>query len=154
MLREGLNLSILRGYFPAGPHPPLGSQPSPPYATPSSIHVVDQRLVWHFPTVRHLGYVPLGRKGPVDVVPSQLEEVFSNPALTLWSFLAGSPTHVQIPPSSWKLSPHKQIMDGCYTPDQGTGPHWTGQSPAATQGSQRWTSHSTCGKSSKPGQGS
>lgn len=30
MLRGGLNLSILRGYFPAGPHPPLGSQPPHP----------------------------------------------------------------------------------------------------------------------------
>lgn len=77
----------------------------------------------------------------MDLVASQYLEVSS----TFSSFLVGPPTQVQLSPSSWRPSPHKEITGG---------PHPTGQSPVVTCSPHRWTPNFTCGNSSKPVQDS
>lgn len=102
-LRRAPSPVLGRGYFPLGPCPPLGRLSASPRPTPGSVHTADQRPTWCFPTVRHLGYQPLG-SGQWFWRPVSSQRFPPSGPHIFWSFLVGPPTQVQLSPSSWRLT--------------------------------------------------
>ena len=83
-----------------------------PHPTPGSVHTANQRLTWCFPTVRHLGYQPLGSGWWFWRPVSSQRFPLPGPHI-FWSFLVGPPTQVQLSPSSWRLTSCREVTGSC-----------------------------------------
>lgn len=127
------SLRLKEGLFPSWTAPRFGKPASPPRAlamllTKDGSGPCPPSDFWTTRPVGGRAHGPGGQSARSGVL-------HPSPHM-LWSFLAGPPTRVQVPPSSRKLSPRKQIAGGYYTLGQGTGPQWTGQSAVVTRGSE------------------